>query len=376
MLVMFNRRKTFVNPAPVTWAFILTLICVLVLPVNAQVYKYQDKDGRWHFTDKPVNEDYKPVTSLQQSTGSRDNGQPKVDLRKILFERFNPANKIDEATLSVVTVQTNVGSGSGFFITDNGYLITNRHVVRPSTSTGWKEAESSLLDRKKRLQDYENRLQDDARSLKDMQRNIKDNQPYINSGRASTSEIERFNRYVKDYERYKRRHEKNDRKFRGMEKEYKRAQSEFGFAGSVSSFSKTFTIILKDGSEYKARLVKVSKNYDLALLKLDKYKTPFLSLAKQSRPRQGAKVFAIGSPLGISDSLTTGIVTKSGRDQIFTDAQILPGNSGGPLVNSEGVVLGVNTAVLSQSSNTDGLGLAIYSRLIKNEFARNLPGGL
>jgi S1-C subfamily serine protease len=344
--------------------------------VNAQVYKYQDEHGRWHFSDKPVTKDYKPVTSLKQSTGSSDKGPTIADLRETLFERFNPATKIDEASLSVVTVQTNVGSGSGFFITDNAYLITNRHVIRPSTSTGWKEAESSLQDRKEQLQNYESRLQDDTRSLRDMQRNIKDNQSYIESGKASRSEVERFNRYVKDYERHKRRHEKNDRKFRRMEKEYKRAQSEFGFAGSVSSFSKTFTIVLKDGSEYKARLVKVSKNYDLALLKLDKYKTPFLSLAKRSRPRQGAKVFAIGSPLGISDSLTTGIVTKSGRDQIFTDAQILPGNSGGPLVNSEGIVLGVNTAVLSQTRNTDGLGLAIYSRIIKDEFARNLPGGL
>ena len=161
-----------------------------------------------------------------------------------------------------------------------------------------------------------------------------------------------------------------------MNKEYKRGQSEFGFAGSVSSFSKNFTIILKDGKKYKARLVKVSKKYDLALLKLDKYKTPFLRLAKRHRPRQGAKVFAIGSPLGISDSLTTGIVTKSGRDQIFTDTQILPGNSGGPLVNQDGVVLGVNTAVVSQTRNADGLGLALYSKFIKDEFGRNLPDDL
>ena len=370
------------NPVTLIWAFILTLTCISGLPANAEIYKYQDKNGRWHFTDKPVNADHKPITSLQKSSktvnsrNKSDNRELKADLKETLFKRFNPASKIDEATLSVVTVQTKVGSGSGFFITDNGYIITNRHVVRPSTSTGWKEAESSLLERREKLQDYENRLEDDEQSLKDMEQNISDNQPYINSGKATKSEIKRFNRYVKDYERYKRRHETNDKKFRRMEKEYKRAQSEFGFAGSVSSFSKNFTIILKDGNKYKARLVKVSKNYDLALLKLDKYKTPFLSLAKQHRPRQGARVFAIGSPLGITDSLTTGIVTKSGRDQIFTDAQILPGNSGGPLVNSDGIVLGVNTAVISESRNTDGLGLALYSRFIKDEFARNLPGDL
>ncbi len=273
-------------------------------------------------------------------------------------------------------MQTKVGSGSGFFITDDGYLITNRHVVRPSTSTGWKEAESALLNRKEQLEDYEDRLREDEQSLENMEQSIDDNQAYINSGRATSSEIKRFNRYVKKYERYKERYDENDKKFRAMNKKYKKAQSEFGFAGSVSSFSKSFTIILKDGKKYKARLVKVSKKYDLALLKLDKYKTPFLNLARQHRPRQGAKVFAIGSPLGITDSLTTGIVTKSGRDRIFTDAQILPGNSGGPLVNGEGVVLGVNTAIISENRSADGLGLALYSKYIKDEFGRNLPGGL
>lgn len=360
--------------------------CILIglvgFPAQAEIYKYQDKNGRWHFTDKPVNADGTPMTSYQkapkkENTAGNDSNHPvKADLKEALFKRFNPGSKIDEATLSVVTVQTRVGSGSGFFITDDGYLITNRHVVRPTTSTGWKDAEASLSQRREQLEDYEDRLNEDEQTLKNMEQSIKDNRPYINSGRATKSEVKRFNRYVKKYERYKERHRENDKKFRAMNKEYKRAQSEFGFADSVSSFSKSFTIILKDGNKYKARLVKVSKKYDLALLKLDKYKTPYLSLAKRHRPKQGAKVFAIGSPLGITDSLTTGIVTKSGKDQIFTDAQILPGNSGGPLVNGDGIVLGVNTAVVSQTRNADGLGLALYSKFIKDEFGRSLPGDL
>ncbi|MCP4432719.1 MAG: trypsin-like serine protease [Gammaproteobacteria bacterium] len=370
------------NSALFNWISFIILVCMLNLPVNAEIYKYKDKNGRWQFTDKPVNADGTPITSQQKSakagtTTTRSSSKPvKADLKEVLFKRFNPASKIDEATLSVVTVQTKVGSGSGFFITDDGYLITNRHVVRPSTSTGWKEAESALLNRKEQLEDYEDRLREDEQSLENMEQSIDDNQAYINSGRATSSEIKRFNRYVKKYERYKERYDENDKKFRAMNKKYKKAQSEFGFAGSVSSFSKSFTIILKDGKKYKARLVKVSKKYDLALLKLDKYKTPFLNLARQHRPRQGAKVFAIGSPLGITDSLTTGIVTKSGKDRIFTDAQILPGNSGGPLVNGEGVVLGVNTAIISENRSADGLGLALYSKYIKDEFGRNLPGGL
>ncbi len=364
------------------WIIISLCISCLLLPVNAEIYKYKDKNGRWQFTDKPVNSDGTPIRSKQSSknsTGVKTKNSyqsTKANLKDILFKRFNPTTKVDEATLSVVTVQTNVGSGSGFFVTDNGYLITNRHVVRPATSTGWKDREAALQEYRDQLEDYEYRLREDEQSLENMKQSIDDNQAYIDSGRASSSEIKRFNRYVTKYNRYKDRYDDNEKDFNKVNREYKRAQSEFGFNSSVSSFSKKFTIILKNGKKYKARLVKVSKRYDLALLKLDNYTTPYLSLAKRHRPKQGTKVFAIGSPLGITDSLTTGIVTKSGKDQIFTDAQILPGNSGGPLVNKNGVVLGVNTAVISQTRNADGLGLALYSKLIKDEFRSKLPGDL
>lgn len=367
--------------ATATMILIFGISC-FSLTANAEIYKYQDKSGRWQFTDKPVNPDGTPIRSKQSSkksaldTAKNSKKPSKADLKEILFTRFKPVTKVDEATLSVVTVQTKVGSGSGFFVTDNGYLVTNRHVVRPSTSTGWKDKEAALQEHRERLEDYEYRLREDEQSLNGMKQRIDDNQAYIDSGRASSSEIKRFDRYVAKYDRYKDRYDDNNKKFKKINREYKRAQSEFGFNSSVSSFSKKFTIILKNGKKYKARLVKVSKNYDLALLKLDKFTTPYLSLAKRHRPKQGTKVFAIGSPLGITDSLTTGIVTKSGKDQIFTDAQILPGNSGGPLVNKEGVVLGVNTAVISQTRNADGLGLALYSKLIKEEFRGNLPGDL
>jgi S1-C subfamily serine protease len=112
------------------------------------------------------------------------------------------------------------------------------------------------------------------------------------------------------------------------------------------------------------------------LLKLDNYSTPFLTLSNQKYPRQGTQVFAIGSPLGITDSLTAGIITKSSRDHLFTDTQILPGNSGGPLIDADGKVLGVNTAVVAQNRNADGLGLAIYVSRIRSEFARELGGKL
>lgn len=82
------------------------------------------------------------------------------------------------------------------------------------------------------------------------------------------------------------------------------------------------------------------------------------------------------SPLGITDSLTAGIVTRSSKDHLFTDTQILPGNSGGLLIDADGNVPGVNTTVVARNQNADGLGLAIYASRIRSEFARELGGRL
>ena len=123
----------------------------------------------------------------------------------------------------------------------------------------------------------------------------------------------------------------------------------------------SFTIVLKDGEQLNARLVSTSEVHDLALLKLDGYRTPVLLVAAGGRLGQGDAVYAIGNPLGVSDSVTSGRVTRLGSDQIVTDVQLLPGNSGGPLVNEAGEVVAVNFAKLTQGGNANyqGFGMAI-----------------
>ena len=118
-----------------------------------------------------------------------------------------------------------------------------------------------------------------------------------------------------------------------------------------------------------AKLVGVATELDLALLKVDDMKLPALPLATYSAVRQGETVFAFGSPIGLRNSLTHGLVSSVARQvdpdspliYIQTDAPINPGNSGGPLVNIRGEVVGVNTFIMSQSGGSDGLGFAIPS---------------
>jgi serine protease Do len=122
-----------------------------------------------------------------------------------------------------------------------------------------------------------------------------------------------------------------------------------------------------------AKIVGLSSELDLALLKADNLKLPALPLATYSQLRQGETVFAFGSPSGLRHTLTHGLVSSVARQidpdspliYIQTDAPINPGNSGGPLVNIRGEVVGVNTFMLSPSGGSDGLGFAIPSATVR-----------
>ncbi len=122
----------------------------------------------------------------------------------------------------------------------------------------------------------------------------------------------------------------------------------------------------------EARLVGQHKETDLALLKIDETDLPTLPLVSSQRPRVGQLVFAIGSPEGLQNSVTMGVVSALARQPdpakaltyLQTDAPINPGNSGGPLVDMNGTVLGINTFILSQGGGSEGLGFAIPARVV------------
>jgi serine protease Do len=128
--------------------------------------------------------------------------------------------------------------------------------------------------------------------------------------------------------------------------------------------------------QFDARIVGITTELDLALLKVDGQKLPALPLATYSQVRQGETVFAFGSPIGLRNSLTHGLVSAVARQidpdspliYVQTDAPINPGNSGGPLVNIRGEVVGVNTFILSQSGGNEGLGFAIPSATVRTVY--------
>jgi len=133
---------------------------------------------------------------------------------------------------------------------------------------------------------------------------------------------------------------------------------------------------LADHTEHQAKLVGGDPKTDLALLKIDVSNLPTLAFGDSDRLQVGEPVMAIGNPFGLDQTVTTGIVSAKERfigagpydDFIQTDASINPGNSGGPLVDVRGALIGINSAIFSQSGGSVGIGFAIPVAIAKDVF--------
>jgi len=132
---------------------------------------------------------------------------------------------------------------------------------------------------------------------------------------------------------------------------------------------------LADNREFTARVVGTDPDTDIAVIKIDSGGLPYLELADSDRLEVGEWVVAIGNPFGLSHTVTAGIVSAKGRnnvglttyqDFIQTDAAINPGNSGGPLINLDGKVIGINTCILSSNGGNMGIGFAIPVNMAKS----------
>jgi serine protease Do len=136
------------------------------------------------------------------------------------------------------------------------------------------------------------------------------------------------------------------------------------------------SILGSSGDMLPATLLGQDAETDLAVLKIDASGLPYLELADIAELRQGGLVFAFGSPLGLENSVSMGVVSSVARQlapeapmiYIQTDAAINPGNSGGPLVDIYGRVVGINTMIFSQSGGNEGIGFAAPSHIVETVY--------
>lgn len=131
-------------------------------------------------------------------------------------------------------------------------------------------------------------------------------------------------------------------------------------------------VALADGRQTLAQVIGSDPETDLAVLKIDLADLPAITLGNSERIRTGDVSLAIGNPFGVGQTVTMGIISATGRNQlglntyedfIQTDAAINPGNSGGALIDAYGQLIGINTAIFSRSGGSQGIGFAIPTRL-------------
>ena len=141
---------------------------------------------------------------------------------------------------------------------------------------------------------------------------------------------------------------------------------------------------LDDGRKFGAMLVGTDPQSDVAVLKIDGRDLPALKMGDSDKLKVGAWVLAIGNPYGLRHTVTYGIVSATGRgnldivdyeDFIQTDAAINPGNSGGAMVNLRGDLVGLNTAILSRSGGSQGIGLAVPINMARNIMQQIIEDG-
>lgn len=133
-------------------------------------------------------------------------------------------------------------------------------------------------------------------------------------------------------------------------------------------------VVLLDGREFTGKVVGKDPKTDVAVLKVEAKDLPFVEMADSDKIEIGDIVLAIGNPFGIGQTVTMGMISATGRatlgldyeDFIQTDAAINPGNSGGALVDADGRLIGINTAILSRSGGNQGIGFAIPTNLARD----------
>ena len=341
----------------------------------ADLYRYKDENGHWVITDVPP-EGVHNMETTKDGGGRPSRSSRFRDLQKDLTERYHPQSPIEAASLSTVTIQTSMGLGSGFFINEQGYILTNKHVLRGDEAQ-IKETEAMISREDDKIKDQEAIINDNENQLKRLKNSLDDFKASIDriaDPGAKTVATRNYEERVAQYDLYEAQLRKRKTEFEEKVSKYRQRKEDFLRKSATAQKDRTFTVVLKDKAELQAHLVSISDRQDLALLKVEGCKSPYIASGADNRLVQGMRVFAIGSPLGVGDSVASGVLSGYDNDYIRTDAKIYFGNSGGPLLTADGKVIGINT--LKRITQTfEGIGFAIPVKKALQEFKSDLRSG-
>ena len=358
---------------------ILVLFLILVFSegrAEADIYQYKDKNGNWVLTDSPPG-NVENIEIIKDKGGQSSRSSGFRDIERDLTGKYRPRNEIEMASLSTVTIKTSIGLGSGFFINENGYILTNKHVLR-GDETQIKKTEEFIARVDNRIEDDEATIANAENQLRRMRSNLDDYKASIDRMTNPNAQIIAMQKYRSEsaqYDFYEAQLRKRKNEFEEKISKYRQEKGEFTKKARIAKHDRQFIVILKDKTELEANLVSVSNDHDLALLRIDGCKSPYIQSGAQNQLIQGMRVFAIGSPLGVGDSVSSGVISGYDDNYIRTDAKIYLGNSGGPLITADGKVIGINALKLI-TQKFEGMGFAIPVRRAFQEFNKYLKNSL
>ena len=353
------------------YLFFLILIAMMqpAIPCSAKIYKFQ-KDGVWYYTDTPPQD---MPEERQEIVESSTTVPPSGQDGKLLLKDYPAQNAIERAATATIFIKTALGSGSGFFISTSGHIITNKHVLRTPEQQA-KQVDEFFQNTDKTAEEWEKRLNREKKQLEEYKAELdqlkKTAENESDRSRKESYEKE-YRQRKQDYDEWESDHLKRYQEFKSQLEQYESRRGNYQYSRSVADLAQSFKVILVDDTELYARLIALSEKNDLALLKVDGYQTPALLPATSHRLAQGDQVYAIGNPANLKNTVTSGIFSGYEGDLLQTNAQINPGNSGGPLIDADGRVLGVNTKKKIGDA-IEGLGFAIPIQTALDEFSRYL----
>ena len=240
----------------------LFLAAVLLLAnadsLLAEIYKYQN-DGIWYFSDTPP--DQTPEKGLKIIETARSKDETPTDTQ--LLTDFPARNQIEQATAATVAIKTTIGFGSGFFISEKGHIITNKHVIRP-TDDQEKKAHAAFDNAATQLRTAEARLKQEERKLRTFRTRLNHLQEVL----VQESNIRRKQSLQKDYEENRQTYTNWEKDFYERQqqitmarKRYEDQKHTYEYDRTLANMSTRFTIILADQSEFTANLVALGKGY-------------------------------------------------------------------------------------------------------------------
>lgn len=314
--------------SPSSYLIILSIPLLVIVGVIAFFWN--------HFSEsagvQPQNEMISGETEKDEAKGLMDN----------LYAKHQPQSALEKARLATVYIKTPWGLGSGFFIDTDCHIITNKHVVELD--------EEQLNNLRYRVALLEQMIEQDEAQItraEDLANRLQDPELQDDMAARLANARAKIDTMIKEHEKLSAALEKVNH--------------------GTSTID--YTVILFDESEYTATGAVLSKVTDLAVLQLDESSCPCLRPGHTEEIAVGTRVYTIGNPLGISHTVTAGIISgihfHDDKRFLQTDAPINPGNSGGPLIDEDGRVIGINTMTLQ---GAEGIGFAIPIEIAMDEF--------